>query len=219
VDVNAMQMACRTRALTLVVATTGSASLAATASGFTRAAGSFLSDGFRPGMEVTATGFNAANNAARVLTNVTATLLSCAGLTAQAADTGRTVLVGLPSRHAWENVEFEPEVGQPWVEEQFTPGVTFRPGLTPHGTVEVRPLYSLHVHALQGEGIGAPNGYATGLLALFTPGSAMVLASGDVLRVRADTGVNVGQKLVRKPGYATVPVSIPLRLYTQQTIS
>jgi hypothetical protein len=55
-------LALRGRVLTLSVATTGTTSLAATATGYTRAAGSFVTDGFKPGMEVLAAGFATSGN-------------------------------------------------------------------------------------------------------------------------------------------------------------
>lgn len=75
-------------------AATGSTSLSATATGYARAAGSFLTNGFQVGDIVTATGFSARNNGRSVVTNVTATALTvtkAGGTVAQSAATGRTI--------------------------------------------------------------------------------------------------------------------------------
>ncbi len=58
-------------------ATTGSVSLSATATGYARATGSFVTDGFAVGQQITASGFtNSANNGSSVVSAVTATALS-----------------------------------------------------------------------------------------------------------------------------------------------
>ena len=63
----------KTPATLLEASTTGSIGLAATATGYTRSAGSFLADGFVVGQSVTASGFvNAANNGASTVIAVTA---------------------------------------------------------------------------------------------------------------------------------------------------
>jgi hypothetical protein len=85
-----------------VAATTGSAELAATTAGYTRSAGSFLTDGFYIGMPVAASGFtSAANNGTSTVTNVTATTLTVAktpATVAEAAATGRTVTRATPNK-------------------------------------------------------------------------------------------------------------------------
>jgi hypothetical protein len=76
-------------------ATTGSATLSATATGYARTTGSFVTDGFRVGHQVTASGFgNATNNGRSVVTAVTATALTVTktgGTVAEAAAAGRTI--------------------------------------------------------------------------------------------------------------------------------
>jgi len=209
-----MQTALRTKLLTLEVCTTGSMSLTATATGYSRASGSFLADGFTPGMEVTGTGFTAtANNAAKTLTAVTALTLTCSGTVTETAGT-RTLKVVLPADRAWENVEFTPTAGDPFVVEQFVPGGTNQFTAGAKGWMEAQVLYSVQVHVPQKVGIGAANGYADALIALFSPRTTMTLTNGDTLRVRADTGPYRGQLISRDPGWATVPITVPLRLYT-----
>lgn len=210
-----IQLALRARALTLEVATTGSITMSVSGSGFTRATGSFIDDGFRRGMEVLGAGFtNSANNARHVLTNVTATVLSTDTTVAEASGSGKTVSVPLPQYRAWENVEFEPVPGWPWVEEQLLPGPLPQITFGASGLLEARPIYNLQVHVPENVGIGAPNRYADGLLQHFAPLTAMTTASGDGLRVRTDAGAFRGQMIRRLAGWMTVPVSIPCRLRT-----
>ena len=75
--------------------TTGSTSLSATATGYARASGSFISDCFRVGMEITASGFtDPANNGTSVITAMNATSLTVTKATptvAEAAAASRTI--------------------------------------------------------------------------------------------------------------------------------
>lgn len=215
IDYHDLQLSLRARAVTLSVVTTGSATLAATGSTFTRTTGSFLTDGFSVGMEVTGTGFGATNNAEHVVTDVAALTLTVSGtLDTETASAGRTLSVGLPSRRAWENIGFDPTPGYPWAEEQFIPGPTRVPTVGDNGTIVAEPIYALRVHTPENTGIGAPNRYADALWAHFKPGTQVDLTNGDTAEVRRDTGPFRGQILRTLPGWVTVPVSFPLRLYT-----
>jgi hypothetical protein len=80
--------------------------------------------------------------------------------------------------------------------------------------MEAQVLYSVQVHVPAKYGVTAANGYADALATLFSPRTAMTLTNGDTLRVRADTGPYRGQLISREPGWATVPFTVPLRLYT-----
>jgi uncharacterized protein DUF4397 len=72
--------------------------LSATATGYARATGSFLTDGYRVGQTITASGFtNAANNGRSVVTAVTATALTVTktgGTVAEAAGTTNRTITG-----------------------------------------------------------------------------------------------------------------------------
>jgi hypothetical protein len=74
-DHTAATLALRARAIATTLASTSGVDLTATTTGYTRAdAGSFLTDGFRSGMEVTPAGFSA--NAVDVITEVTASTIT-----------------------------------------------------------------------------------------------------------------------------------------------
>lgn len=216
VDHYEAQLALRATLQTLSVATTGSGTFAATSTGYTRSSGSFVTDGFRIGMEVNATGFtNSANNAAKTLTSVSALALTCSGNAAESATA--TITAGLPSGRMWENDDYEPVQNTPWVEEQYIPGPMQRRTVGAYAQLEVLPQYAIHVYVPSGKGIGAARSYADALLSLFPPNTAWSLTSGT-LRVRGDIAPYEGQLIQVSPGFAVVPVNVPLRLWTTNSV-
>lgn len=215
---SAIQLAARNQALALEVVTTGSVSLSASSTGYARASGSFLTDGFRVGMEVAGSGFsNGENNAAKTITNVTALAVSCDGCVTEGTGT-RTLTVGLPANRAWENLDLTPTVGEPYVQEQYLPGPMSQVTVGPYGELELLPLYVLSIYVVAKTGMLAPAAYADALLNLFTPRTELTLASGDVVRVRGDVSPYRGQLIQDESGWATLPVTIPLRCRTANTI-
>lgn len=212
----AMQLALRAKALTLSVATTGVMSLSATSTGYARTTGSFLDDGFAPGMEVTPAGFSA--NTPRVITAVSALALTVSGaVTPQVAAGGRSLTVGLPSSRAWENVAFQPTAGVPWVREEFIPGPSQQITIGPFGELEATPMYALYVNVPAETGLTGKR-YVDALRVLFAPRTEIPLSTGDTLRVRADTGPYAGPLQQSQPGFAVQPLTIPLRLRTPNSI-
>ena len=148
IDTFQLQLALRTQALTLSVASSSGVNLSATGAVFTRASGSFLTDGFSAGMEVLGAGFSAsANNDSFTVTKVTALTLTIDGsLTTESAGSGKTLTVGLPAGRAWENIAYEPTTGSPWIEEELIPGPSRQIGVGPKGSLETRVLYRLQIH-------------------------------------------------------------------------
>ena len=174
--------ALRTRLLTLSVCTTGSVTLSATATGYARTTGSFLSDGFAAGMEITPTGFTA--NTVATVTGVTALTLTTAARAVETAAAGRTLACLLPVGRAWENAAFTPTTGAPWIEEDYLPGPAQQIPLGQYGDVETLPQYVVKVYAAPGTGLGALHRYGDAILNLFPPRQTLTLSTGDVLRVR-----------------------------------
>lgn len=233
IDHLAMQLAMQAKLLTLLVCTTGAQTLSATATGWRRAAGSFLVDGFVPGMEVTPAGF--ATNVAGVVTNVTATDLTVTlyqvttvngvrtvtypAMTIEAPAPGRTLSVGLPTLRAWENVALKKVPGVPYFEEQYIPGPTVLATIGPNGLLIAEPMYSPRVYVPAGVGIAAGGAYLRALLTLFTSKTVLALPNGDTLRVRGDVGPFLGQ---RHPdadeNWSVEPVTIPFRCYTPNSL-
>jgi hypothetical protein len=205
--------ALQTRLLTLSVCTTGSTTLEATANGYQRAAGSFLTDGFAVGMEVTPTGFT--DTTPRVITAVTALTMTVDGVvTVDAPSAGRTLAVGLPSRRAWENTDFTPAPGNLYVEEQYIPGANAQLTIGAHGILEMTPLYVAILYFLANTGFLAQQRYGDALLALFAPRTTIALSNGDSLRVRTNPAPYAGQIRQRDGGWAYKVVTIPLLLHT-----
>lgn len=210
-----IQLALQQRLLTLSVCTTGAISLSATATGYARLdAGSFLSDGFAVGMELTASGFgNAANNGSKVVTAVSTATLSCAGTIAESSGGGRTLSVGLPTARAWENISLDPTTASPYVDEQYVPATSELRGMVIGGTREDTGLYIVGFHSPLNIGPAALARYADAVIAFFPMVQSITIANGD-LRVRGDIGPVRGQLFRLESGFARVGVTIPWRLLT-----
>jgi hypothetical protein len=214
IDHTMLQLALRAKLLTLSVATTGSTTLAATTTGYSRTAGSFYADFFWPGMELATSGF--ASNGTRVITQVTPTTITVAGsLTPEVAAAGRTLTVGLPSNRAWENVTYQPITGVPYIEEQYIPGPAAMVNDGYAGLLELRPMYSPRVYVPLDTGISADGRYADAITRLFLPGTTLPLATGDQFVVRGDVAPMRGQRAPSAtPGWSCIPVTIPLKVTT-----
>lgn len=215
----AYQLALRARALTLSVCTTGTMALAATSTGFTRATGSFATDGFYAGMEITPAGFADAINTPCVVTNVSALLLTVNRRQAAQASAGsRSIAVGLPAQRAWENVRFQPKIGVPYVAEMYRPGpAPFNATAGDGGEIEVRPEYMLQVYVPTNTDMSAAAAYADALLAHFGPPNTITLLSGELLRPRTEVRTNRGQFQTTENGFGVVPVSVFFWVRTTNT--
>jgi len=206
--------ALRTQALTLSVVTTGSTTLSVTSAAYVRAAGSFITDGFVVGMEVTGAGFSVSgNNGAHRVTAVSALSLTCDGLATEASASGKTVSVGLPALRAWENIDFTPVAGRWFVEEDYLPGPAVQETLGQYGQVETLPQYVLRLYGLANTSTAALFKASDALLALFAPRTPLVLSDGNVVVVRTNPAPYRGQ-LLQAPGggWAVVPITIPCRV-------
>jgi hypothetical protein len=211
----ALQLALRVKALTLSVATTGSISMSATLTGYARAAGSFLTDGLALGMEITPVGF--ASNPVDVITGVTALAVTTKnGRTVESAGSGRSLTVGLPSDRAWENVQLIPS-GKPYVEEQYIPGPMVLESEGANGNVTLEPMYQLQIYTPEQTGIGAGSRYVDALTTLFAPSTEIPVGS-EILFVRPSPGPFRGQRQIGAPGYSTIPFTVPLRIYSSNSI-
>lgn len=211
-------IALRTQALTLSVCTTGSATLTATTTGYSRAdGGSFITDGFAVGMEITPTGFSA--NTVDVLTGVTATTLTTRNArAAETAGAGRTIAVTLPALRAWENVDFTPTTGRWYVDEDYLPGPAEQITLGAYGAIETLPQYVLKLYGTSNAGATALYKVADALLALFAPRRSLTLSTGDTIAVRTSPAPYRGQLLPSDSGWSLVTITVPLRSRSANTI-
>ena len=204
--------AARAHALALSVCTTGATALAATTTGYTRAAGSFLTDGFRAGMELVPDGFPQATEG--VITAVSDLALTIAGGRTVAAEaSGRTLTVGMPRDFVIANAVHTPTTGVPYVNEEYLYGGLTKPGLGAFGALEATPLYLLRFRLPIGTGPHAASRYADATIQHFAPGTPLTLANGDVARVRGDVAPSAGQATPLGDRFAVL-VTIPLRLTT-----
>lgn len=207
-------MALRARALPLSVATTGVTTLEATATGFARASGNFITDGFVIGFEVTPVGFT--DSTPDVITDLTAlTLTTRKPRVVDAAAPLRALTVGLPALRGWENVALEPISGRWWIEEDYVPA-TNRLLTSPQsgGRIEDTGLYILRVYGVENVGSLAINQFTTALLARYPAGAGEVLTDGTELRIRADVGPSRGQNIHDAPGATVVSITVPFRAYS-----
>lgn len=222
---NAARIAFRARAKTVTVATTGSTSLSATSTGYARAAGSFITDGFRAGMEITSvTGFStSANNQAtsaqgRVITSVSALALTCSGTSTESAVTA-TITVGLPYQLARENVQFEPAPDFPYVEESFVPATSTMLTVPYSGGAMVETgLYLLKVYGLSDYGPDAIGAYTDALKALFSPGT-LIASTSDSIYCNGNPGPWVGQLIPIEGGWTVAVLTIPWKAYTNNAVA
>jgi len=203
-------LALRARLLTLSVSTTGSVTLSATTTGYARTTGSFLDEQFAVGMEITPAGFTA--NTVDVLTGVTAlTLTTKNARAAETAASGRSISVGLPALRAWENLDFEPTTGRPFVEEDYLPGPAAQVTLGPLGQIETLPQYVVKFYGLRNTGTGALYRMADAALALFAPRTGLTLSTGDVVTVQTNPAPYRSQLIPSEPGWAVCVVTVPCR--------
>jgi hypothetical protein len=227
-----LQYGLRARLVTLEVCATGLVSLAATATGYTRASGSFLDDGFRVGMEIEAAGFaQAACNGTSVITAVTALTMTVTAydiaavatpdgytmtprtLVVDAAAGSRSLTAGCPKMRAWENTRFTPLVGIPYVSEELLPGGMNILTMGTRATLEAKPIYVVRWHGLPGDGIAAVKKAVDKLLEHFPPGLAIAFGT-DVARVRGDIAPTPSPLVLIEDGPAVTTCSIPLRCQT-----
>jgi hypothetical protein len=186
-DQLAAREAFRARLLTLVVATTGSTTLAATTMGFTRSAGSFITDEFAAGMEVTGDGFSATNNAAAIIDTAspaTPMVLGIAGgRAAQIAAGSRTLTVGLPAIRQWDLTQTPNEIltgSRPSVVEKWVPS----PPVDSGGIIDTG-FYAVTMNMIGNRGLAAPLRYMMALRNHFYPGLTFSI-DGDLVRVTGD---------------------------------
>lgn len=183
--------------------------LSAVAAGYERTTGSFITDGFAVGQEVTPVGFT--DTSTGVITSVTALALGIAGgRTAEATSTDKALYVGLPTVRAWENLDLTPTGGAWYIDEDYLPGPVQQITLGALGTVETLPQYVLKLYGLAGVGIRPLYKAADALLDAFPPRLNLTLSTGDQLIVRTNPAPYRGQLLTVEGGWAVIPITIPL---------
>lgn len=218
VDQDLIELAFRARVVALVVATTGSTTLSATATGYARSAGSFITDGFRVGHEVIPSGFPQTDYGIVVAVSAL-TMTIQGGRTVATAASGRALAVGLPAtRKLDDNLDFTPVAGRPYVECEFVPApVRLRTGPAQGGTNELEGLYKVRWYGLANTGAQSIRNAVKALEALFTPGTAFT-AGADAVRVRGDVGPFATPITQRAGGWALCVLTIPWRVYSANVV-
>lgn len=211
--------ALRSRLLGTVVATTGVTTLTATGNGYSRSVGSFITDGFTRGMEVTPSGF--ANNEVHVIKEVTAsTITLLSPRPPQASGAGRELSVVPPTLVAWENIAEDGMDDKRWfMAEEYIPSPQFRIGVGPGAEFDERPQYVITVYGLPDFGVTALYKMADAILLRFPPLLAMTLVDSNVLRVRSGSGPGRTQIMHNDMlGKPFIQVTIPMWVRTQNSI-
>lgn len=223
VDHLAILLALRGRLLALpALAGTAATVLGSDALGYTRPAGSFITDGYKPGMEVVPAGFPVTSPVTQpgIVKAVAAGRLDIEGGRVPAADgAGRSLTVGLPTLRAWENVPFTPEDGRWYVDEDYLPGPAARRTLGKTSfESDHEPVYVIRMYSVAGKGVGAPYKMADAVLAQFPPNGEILASDGHYIRIRSDPQPTRGQLLSEGASHAVITITIPLRIRTANTI-
>lgn len=203
----------RARLLTLVIATTGSTSLSTTTTGYARAAGSFLDDGFAPGMEVVGAGFPGSIGDPAVIETVDALSMKITGGKAATVAAGsRSLTVGLPVEKQWESTQTpyadRPGV-RPYIAEQWVTGSNDSMNMN-SGPIVDTGIYALTWYALANKGVLSLFRETRAVRLLFPPG--LHLVAGDAtIRVLGSPAPTAGQAIPLQNGYVTSVIRIPWR--------
>lgn len=208
-----VDLAFRSRLASLVVATTGTMVLSATANGYERQdAGSFLDDGFDIGLEVTPQGFP--QTTAGIISNVTAKRVDIfGGRIARSGSAGRSLLVGLPALRVYENAKVNPDPNVQYTEHQLVSQPSELVSFPAQGgTREDRALYIVRWYFIGNTGVLGIRRAEAKLLALFTPGTTLV-AGDDVVHMRGSPGAWASQIVERPSGHALKTFTLPYRIY------
>lgn len=208
----------RSKLLEAEVCTTGETTLAATATGFTRDAGSFVTNKFKVGMEVVPAGFGA--NTVAIVKKVEALILTTwdTDRVVEVAAGSRELSVGIPLIRAWENTAKQRVAGRWYIKEEYLPGVPLMYGLGPESAVEDIPSYVITIEGPENIGTLAIYALAHEILLTFPPILAMVCDSGDIVRVRTDPAPSRSQAIPSGEGTAQVVITIPLIADTRNPI-
>jgi len=214
-----VDLAFRARCEALVVATTGVTTLSATATGYARASGSFVDDGFAVGMEVAPDGFPE-TSVGTILRVEPLRLTIYKGRTAAAAAGSRSLTAGLPALRIWDNRQGSPDPMINYVEGEFMT----QPGLllsapADGGTREDRGLYVLRWYGVSDFGALGLRRCVDALMERFTPHTTFAAGATDVVRIRGDATPDASRITQRPSGHALVTLTFPWRVYRRNVIS
>lgn len=217
-DTTDISLAMRSHADALLVCTTGTTTLSATAGGYARAAGSFIDDGFAVGMEVVPSGFPQTSPA--LITKVTALdLFVFGGRTVAAAAAARSLTVGLPTDVVYPNNDYTPVANRQYVELSCVPATS---QLTSYpargGTRERTGLFVALWFGIPNTGEKGIGRCVDALEALFAPHTPITMPDGSTLKVRGDVGPSQSE-ITRRGAHAMRVLTIPWVHYAPNVIA
>lgn len=203
-----IRLALRAQAFAVTVCTTGSITMAATATGYTRATGSFLTDGFAVGHELAPSGYT--SNPVDTITAVSALSLTTANAhPAQSAGSGRVLRVGIPALRNTENLALAPIAGRWYVSEDYAGPTQTITTMTARGWAEYRGLYVLKVFGVENTGSLALDTVADAVLAAFPADSALSVSDGHTVRIGGKPAPYRSQILAGPSGWSVLSITIP----------
>jgi hypothetical protein len=213
-----VELAMRQRLATLVVATTGSTTLSATASGYARASGSFVADGFTVGMQVRPSGFP--QSAPGTITQVTATTMAIyGGRSAVSAASGRALLASTPVDVVYDNVDYEPKAFVPFLEATLIGQPSRQLTFPANGGVrEDMGIYVLRWWHVAGLGSLVARRCADAVMTLFAPGTVLVGIGGGQVRVSGDPGPFASELTRAAAGHVLQTITIPWRTWRTNVV-
>lgn len=189
----------RTAMASVVKATTGAqVTISATVDGYSRSAGSFLTDGFDIGDEVSAAGFagaSIANNGLGWITWLSDTVMQVtrpAGVVQVAAAAGGSVTItaGMPRLHVLENWRTDDVLDQPWTRETYQPaGIVPASLRSPTALVRHTGVWWLHIFYPANTGTSGVKRLRGKIMASIYPAMDLRYA-GQVIRVQAASKKN-----------------------------
>lgn len=126
---------------------------------------------------------------------------------------------GIPpkAQRAFENKDFQPTPGTPYLEESFVPASGVLPGLS-RGPVVAFGLYVVKIYGIAKSGITAIGDVVDAILAAFPAGLTFAqLTNGDSVRIRGNPAPWAGQILPQNDGFAVCTITVPFRVQSPAT--
>lgn len=206
-----VRAAWRQRLLTLLLATSGAISdVSVAGSAYTRASGSWITDGFAQGDEIMASGFGVSgNNGRAVIVTLTALVMTVDRvLTTESAGASVTIKAELPQGRKWEGVTYQPQVGVPYIDESVRPIADVTRSI---GGQTVQHVISLDARLNYPAGYGtlAVERMAGKILGLFKPGTPLVYGQNKGVVERVER-----KALIESPEWVACPVSLTATAYS-----
>lgn len=211
-----MTLAARAHLLATVIATTGETEIAATANGYVRHGGSFLEDGFVPGLEITPVGFP--TNPVDVITHISAdgTELRTANAHPVVAAGDRTIRALAPRQFQRGTKKVDFAVDRPYWRDRMLGGPSLGRTSFSRGNrrTSTEPLYEITVCGRVVDEDLVAQVMADAIADHFGSGTSLaVLGAAEHMTLQATPLAPIGPLGRNDEGRPTVVVTIPLRLF------